>query len=161
MILCLIVSTGLISISANMELRGIFGPAVTADSAGKAAGGALAPPANTAAGLTDPAELPPASLGALRGEPEGRPNGSGAISIAKDLYMGRNWAGRLDVTVTASGDLMVDGRQLKELLAGTGLEQRGNAIGELGDGPADLRSLQRVGIDIRYSPEEDVFRINQ
>lgn len=161
MILCLIVSSALISISAHVELRPIIGFEATADDAAKAATGhALAPAVNEAARRTGPVNSPPANPDAMLRADEASSIGNDAISIAKDLHIGRARAGRLDVTVTVSGELMVDYRQLKELMAAAGVEQRGDAMEELRDGPADLRALQRAGIDIRYSPEEDVFRIN-
>jgi hypothetical protein len=83
----------------------------------------------------------------------------GEIRVVKGIYVDGTRAGHLEITVSASGDLIVDCRHLKALLAKPGLESRWGGARELADGPVNFRTLRDNGIDLRYSLEDDSFRI--
>jgi hypothetical protein len=84
---------------------------------------------------------------------------AGAVQIAKDVYAGDKRAGRLEITVLPDGELLVLGSELKSLLAGPDFTGEATLARRLGSGRLSLRDLREAGIDLRYSPEEDSFRI--
>jgi hypothetical protein len=89
---------------------------------------------------------------------EGRDR-AGAVRIAKDIYAGGRRAGRLEIMVLPDGELLVQGSELKSLLAGPDFASEATLARGLGNGRLSFRDLREAGIDLRYSPEDDSFRI--
>ncbi|MCZ8368383.1 MAG: hypothetical protein O9293_00210 [Porphyrobacter sp.] len=84
---------------------------------------------------------------------------AGAVRIAKDLYAGSKLAGRIQIVVLPDGEMLVQGSELKSLLAGPDFAGEATLARRLGNGLVSLRDLREAGIDLRYSPEDDSFRI--
>lgn len=84
----------------------------------------------------------------------------GAVIVSKPLLAEGTALGKMDITVADGATLMLEAQQARRVLAG----QSGKVSAALDRLPekglvsfADLRAL---GIDLRYSPTEDVIRLN-
>ena len=86
-------------------------------------------------------------------------SGAGGVSISKIVHVGDRPAGNLEVTVRSSGELFVDGRELRALLRRSDFGTTSTLARGLGDGSYSFRALREAGIEFRYSPDEDVLKI--
>lgn len=126
--------------------------------------------ANTPAPVPATPRRSPSELGLLQldfnlgpsqsGPAAARSSRDGAIMVRKPLLAGGTALGSMDITIAGGSVLMLEAQQARRVLAG----QPGKvpaALERLPDkGLVSFADLRALGIDLRYSPNEDVIRLN-
>ncbi len=126
--------------------------------------------ANTPATFPPPPRRSPSNLGLLQldfdlgpsqsGPVAARSSRDGAITISKPLLAGGTTLGSMDITVAGGAILMLEAQQARRVLAGQPGELP-SALERLpAEGLVSFADLRALGIDLRYSPTEDVIRLN-
>jgi hypothetical protein len=85
---------------------------------------------------------------------------SGPLKVRKRVYAGSRLIGNLDITIAGDGELLLDAGDVAAVVghqAGDGAKPKSQLPEQ---GPVSFASLRGMGVDLRYSPVDDVIVIN-
>jgi hypothetical protein len=85
---------------------------------------------------------------------------SGPLKVRKQVYAGSRLIGNLDITIAGDGELLLDAGDVAAVVghqAGDGATPKSKLPEQ---GPVSFASLRGMGVDLRYSPVDDVIVIN-
>lgn len=88
------------------------------------------------------------------------PDPGGPLKVKKPVYAGTRLIGNMEITIVGEGELLLDANEVRAIM-GQQAGASSNAPARLPDqGPVSFATLRELGIDLRYSPTDDVIRIN-
>lgn len=100
------------------------------------------------------------SLAELPGGRTRLPDAGGPMKVKKPVYSGARLIGDMEITIAGEGQLLLDASEVRAIV-GQQPGSSANSSARLPDqGPVSFTTLREMGIDLRYSPNEDVIRIN-
>ena len=100
------------------------------------------------------------SLAELPGGRTWLPDAGGPLKVKKPVYAGARLIGDMEITIAGEGQLLLDASEVRAIV-GQQPGSSSNSSARLPDqGPVSFATLREMGIDLRYSPNEDVIRIN-
>lgn len=100
------------------------------------------------------------SLNDLPGARARVPSTDSPLKVKKPVYAGGQLVGHMEITVAGEGQLLLEAGEVRALMG----QQPGtspNSPARIPEqGPVSFATLREIGIDLRYSPTEDVIKIN-
>lgn len=89
------------------------------------------------------------------------PSRDGAsVTVTKPVLVGNQKIGQIDITIESEGPLLLEAQAVRALL-GQHDDKPANSLKRLPEqGLVSFAQLRDLGIDLRYSPNEDAIRLN-
>lgn len=88
------------------------------------------------------------------------PDSDGPLKVTKPVYAGSQLVGGMEITVAAEGQLLLDASEVRAIIGQQPSAKSSSSARLPEQGPVSFATLRELGIDLRYSPSEDVIRIN-
>jgi hypothetical protein len=88
------------------------------------------------------------------------PDPDGPLKVTKAVYAGGQLIGEMEITVAGEGQLMLDASEVRAIIGQQRIVKSNSSARLPEQGPVSFATLREIGIDLRYSPNEDVIRIN-